>query len=72
MKQSPESRRPGPGLQDEIIPPPREELSRLYELARVGDLIGLRERLQELTISTPQLALFETRIFQLANELQIG
>ncbi len=60
-----------PLAQEEIIPPPPEVLSSLYELATVGDLMGLRERLQELIAQDPQLTPFQTRIFQLANELQI-
>jgi DNA-binding response OmpR family regulator len=33
--------------QSEIITPPLEELSRLYQLARIGDVASLRKRLEE-------------------------
>ena len=55
---------------EELTPPPLEDLTALYELAIVGDLMGLRERLQELITTDPQFAPFGAKITQLANELQ--
>jgi response regulator RpfG family c-di-GMP phosphodiesterase len=57
--------------QSEIIPPPLGDLSRLYQLARIGDVASLRERLDELTRSNPQIALFGASVSQLANELRL-
>jgi signal transduction histidine kinase/CheY-like chemotaxis protein len=55
----------------ELIPPPMEELSMLYEFAAVGDLISLRERLQKLIAQDSRLVPFGTRLFRFANELKI-
>jgi CheY-like chemotaxis protein len=58
-------------LHEELIPPPPEDLTTLYELATVGDLMSLRERLHELISSDPGLAPFGDKITQLANALRI-
>jgi signal transduction histidine kinase/DNA-binding NarL/FixJ family response regulator len=66
-----QSQTPEPAEPDTIIPPPQDVLVTLYELATIGDLIGLRERLQILIAADPQLTPFGTRITHLANELQM-
>jgi CheY-like chemotaxis protein len=58
-------------IQEDMIPPSPKTLLELYDLVRIGDLMGLWEQLQELIARDPQLAPFGTRIFQLADELQI-
>jgi len=60
-----------PSGQEEVIPPPPEELSQLYQLAKIGNVLRLQERLQELTASDPKFAPFEARITQLADELKL-
>jgi CheY-like chemotaxis protein len=57
--------------QGEIIPPSPEQLSKLYQLARMGNVIRLREQLQELTASEPRLAPFEIKISELANQFRL-
>ena len=54
-----------------IIPPASEEIARLYQLAIIGDIIGIRERIQELENENHQFAVFITKIRQFTNELNI-
>jgi two-component system sensor histidine kinase ChiS len=60
-----------PSVQEEIVPPPSEELLTLYQLVRTGDVIRLREHLQEFTASDPQFAAFGARISQLADAFRL-
>jgi CheY-like chemotaxis protein len=57
--------------QEEIVPPPQEKLVKLYQLARVGNVIRLREHLQELIMSDAQFLPFANKISQLADDLQL-
>jgi CheY-like chemotaxis protein len=61
-----------PSEQEGMIPPSPEALSGLYDLVRIGDLMGLWEQLQELVARDPQLAPFGAKISRLADELQIN
>jgi signal transduction histidine kinase/CheY-like chemotaxis protein len=54
-----------------IIPPSQAELAQLYQWAKIGDMMSLQERLEELSVSDPALTLFKARISQLANEAQL-
>jgi len=58
-------------VQGDIIPPPPEELSKLYQLARIGNVIGLRTRAQEIADADPQFMPFGARVAHLAKELQL-
>lgn len=57
--------------EEPIIPPPPEELSLLYNLAKIGDIMEIRERIQELERGDPKFAAFTARLRQLAKDLNI-
>jgi len=54
-----------------IIPPPMEELSRLNQLALIGDIMEIRERIEKIEALDPRFASFVARVRQLAEELNI-
>ena len=57
--------------QAEIIPPSREDLAALYELAVSGDIADLREQVMQLA-ADPQLTPFVTRFEQLSRTFQMN
>ena len=63
-------RQPSP-VSEPIIPPPMEELSRLHHLAIIGDIMGIREHIQNIETLDPQYTPFVEQIRQLAQNLHI-
>ena len=49
-----------------LVPPPPDELARLYELARLGNFYGLRERAAHLETLGPLFIPFACKLRQLA------
>jgi response regulator RpfG family c-di-GMP phosphodiesterase len=67
-----EAREPETPLAAEtIIPPPQAELARLYQWAKVGEMMDLQERLEELSASDPALTPLKVKISQLVNEARL-
>lgn len=58
--------------QDRLIPPPPEELDMLYHLAKIGDILELRERLTQLENRDPLLKPFVTEIQKFAKYLKMS
>ncbi len=54
-----------------IIAPDGKEVEQLYELALIGDVMGIRARLQELQQNAPQCKAFITQIQHFAKDLRL-
>ncbi len=54
-----------------IIPPPVEEVSQLYKLAKMGDIFEIRARIEEIDKLDPKYALFAANIRLLVEDLDI-
>lgn len=54
-----------------IAAPDREDVAQLYQLALIGDVMGIRTQLQELQQKKPQYAPFITRVQHFAKELHL-
>jgi len=63
---------PHPDVEQPLIPPPQEEITQLYELAIIGDIMGLRDRIEELAQGAPPYTLFLARLRKLAKDLRIS
>jgi hypothetical protein len=57
--------------EESIIPPPMEELTLLNELAMIGDIMELRERIEAIDNLDPQFAPFAAKVRKLARDLNI-
>ena len=57
-----------PGLA--LIPPPKEELLSLRDVARTGDMSAMIERSEMLSISRPECALFANRLLEWAKSFE--
>ncbi len=57
--------------QDMIAAPPKEELVRLLELLKTGDVIAVQEYAEQLKISDSEFAIFGEKVYQLAKKLQL-
>ncbi|MCL1465545.1 hybrid sensor histidine kinase/response regulator [Argonema galeatum] len=56
--------------EEEIIPPPGEELTILFDLAMSGDMGGIQERADQLQQLAPQYVPFANRLSQLAKDFE--
>lgn len=55
----------------EIVPPTKEILQQLLELAQEGDIQKILEMAQDFSIFDEQLSTFARQIFQLASNFQL-
>jgi hypothetical protein len=55
-----------------MILPPINIINQLIQYVRIGDLLGLKQQLNELIITDPGYQPFALRIRALANEFRIG
>jgi hypothetical protein len=53
-----------------LVPPPVAELAALYELAAIGDILGLQARAAQLEEQNPQLHAFARRLGQFASRFE--
>jgi hypothetical protein len=51
--------------------PPREELARLFELASIEDILGLRAYAAQLAEHDPALRAFADRLERLASQFEL-
>ncbi|MCP4349081.1 MAG: PAS domain S-box protein [Desulfobacterales bacterium] len=58
-------------IQKPVIPPSKEEIQRLFNLAMKGDVFHLSEKAKELKESNPELIPFSNKICMLAKELMV-
>lgn len=58
------------GSAQELILPSPEQLAKLYELARLGDMDYIQRLVLEIEDSSPQYKLFTHRIYQLADNFE--
>ncbi len=70
--------RPGSGVhlsepveREKIVPPPGEELSKLFNFARLGDIMAIRDWVKEAEGLEPKFSPFVTRLYHLAKTLQL-
>jgi CheY-like chemotaxis protein len=56
----------------EIIPPPADQVKRLFNLARLGDVAAIQELARELKTLDPQLEPFAGVLLQLAGRFEIN
>lgn len=56
---------------EHITPPPSEELAALYELARIGNVLGLRKRLVRLDAADPRWHTFVSKLMALARDIKL-
>jgi len=56
----------------EIIPPPVEELSSLYESAMIGDIMGIQEQIEKIDRLDPKFAPFAAEVRELARVFKIS
>jgi len=54
-----------------MILPPKEELSLLYRLALIGDMLEIRARVEAIDKLDPQYAPFAAKVRKLAKDLQL-
>ncbi|MBN2007031.1 MAG: AAA family ATPase [Anaerolineae bacterium] len=53
-----------------LVPPPRETLRTLHELAMMGDMVAVEEETARLAQETPEYAAFAQRLRRLASDFQ--
>lgn len=61
-----------PSADQPMIIPPTNIINQLVQYVRIGDLLGLKQQLNELIITDPGYQPFALRIRALANEFRIG
>jgi signal transduction histidine kinase/DNA-binding LacI/PurR family transcriptional regulator/DNA-binding NarL/FixJ family response regulator len=61
----------GNGADVMSLVPPREELARLFELASIGDILGLRAYAAQLAEHDPALRAFADRLERLASQFEV-
>jgi PAS domain S-box-containing protein len=59
-------------VEQPLIPLPPQEVTQLYELALIGDIMGLSDRIEELAQGAPPYTLFLARLRKLAKDLRIS
>jgi len=62
----------GAHLVEQIIPPLHEELARLDDLAMIGDIMGIREVIQEIEELDPKYAPFAIKVRNLAKAMKVS
>jgi len=58
--------------EEPIIPPPPEELARLHDLALIGDIMGIRARIENIAALDPQFRPFAANVRTLAKALKVS
>jgi hypothetical protein len=67
-----EKRTETPQPAEPLIPPPQEELAKLFKFAKIGDIMAIRKWAKEAEGFDPQYLSFVARIHYLAKTLQIN
>lgn len=58
--------------QQAVIPPPKGELARLYDLVKSGDISSLRDQIPKIAALDPKFVLFADRLEQLAKTFEMN
>lgn len=56
---------------ERIAPPPHEDLAALYELARIGNILGLRKQLVQLDAADPRWHAFVSKLTALTRDIKL-
>ena len=55
-----------------LVPPPPDEIERLHQAARIGDLAGVRAAAEAIMVSSPESAAFCGRVLDHVRQFEIG